>query len=253
MKKKRIVVANWKMNPPTLAEAKKIFSQIKRLSSTVTGSLVVCPPAVYINPLASSYSGKKISFGAQDVAWQEKGPFTGSISATQLESSGVSYVIVGHSERRAMTGETADIVAKKVTAAVGAGLQVVLCIGEQVRDADAKYLVDLKEELKVCLRTIDKVLMKHILIAYEPVWAVGAREAMLPSDIHGMTIYLRKVLTEMYDKAIADATPILYGGAVTSENVEDIIKNGEVEGLLVGRESLNPKGIMYIVQVANGK
>jgi triosephosphate isomerase len=253
MKKKRIVIANWKMNPATFAEAKKIFGQIKRLSNSVTGQLIICPPALFTLPLAATYKGKKISFGAQDAYIHEKGSYTGSISPTQIESAGLKYVIVGHSERRALNGETPELIAKKVLASVQAGLKVVLCIGEKVRDADAKYLIELKEELKQCLKFIDKLNMKHILVAYEPVWAVGAREAMLPADIHGMTIYLRKLLTEMYDKQISDQTPILYGGAVTAENVEEIIKNGEVEGLLVGRESLNPKGIMYIVEVANSK
>jgi triosephosphate isomerase len=175
MKKKRIVVANWKMNPSTLVEAKKIFSQIKRLSTAVTGQLIVCPPSIFLTTLSDSYSGKKIKFGAQDAFWYEKGSYTGYISPTQFQSAGVEYVILGHSERRAQSGENAEIISKKIQAAIAANLQIILCIGEKVRDFDAKYLIELKEELRMCLKSVDKVLMKHILIAYEPVWAVGAR------------------------------------------------------------------------------
>jgi triosephosphate isomerase len=253
MKKKRIVVGNWKMNPESLQEAKKIFSKIKRLSTKIQGQLVICPPDIYLPELISSYNGKKISFGSQDSFWENKGSYTSHTGPTMIKSVGADYVIIGHSERRAIDGETAEIISKKVLNAVTAGLTVILCIGEKNRDHNAEYLTVLKEELRECLKRIDKRMMAKIIIAYEPVWAIGARNAMLPSDIHGMTIYLRKVLTEFYDKQISDNTPILYGGAVNTENVDDIIKNGEIEGLLVGRESINPEGIMYIVKVSNEK
>ena len=253
MKKKRIVIGNWKMNPANLADAKKIFSKIKQLSAKIPGQLVICPPTVYLNALASTYKGKKIFFGAQDVHWHNNGSFTGYISPTMVESSGGKYLIVGHSERRAQAGDTTDIISKKVVSAIEANLKVVLCTGEKVRDRNAEYLTLIKEDLRDCLRKVDKIAMAHVMIAYEPIWAVGGREAMLPSDIHGMTIYIRKVLTELYDKQIADATPILYGGAVNVDNVNDIVRDGEIDGLLVGRESLIPENIMQIVAVANGK
>lgn len=253
MKKKRIVIGNWKMNPPTLAEAKKIFSRIKQLSADTVGTLVVCPPATYLSALASSYKGKKIAFGAQDAYWQNNGSLTGYLSPTMMQSSGAGYLIIGHSERRELACETPDLIAKKVLAGVEAQLTVVLCIGEKVRDRNAEYLTYIKEDLRECLRRIDKRMMAHVMIVYEPVWTIGGREAMSPSDIHGMTIYIRKVLTELYDKQISDATPILYGGAVNTENVADIIKDGETDGLLVGRDSLIPENIMQIVAIANGK
>lgn len=253
MKKKRIVVGNWKMNPPTLAEAKKIFAGIKKLSSNVAGQLIVCPPAVYLNALVPSYKGKKITFGAQDAYWQNNGSFTGYLSPTMLESAGAKYLIIGHSERRELAVETPEMIAKKVLAGVEAQMTVILCIGEKVRDRNAEYLVYLRNDLQECLKKIDKRMMGHVMIAYEPVWTIGAREAMSPQDIHGMMIYIRKVLTELYDKQISDAVRILYGGSVNTDNVEDIIKNGETDGLLVGRDSLVPENIMQIVTVANGK
>ncbi len=247
------MIGNWKMNPSTLIEAKKIFSKIKQLSAEVVGQLVICPPAPYINPLFSSYKGKKIAFGAQDAYWQNNGSMTGYLSPTMMESSGAKYLIVGHSERRTLAGEMPDLIAKKVLAGVEAQMTVVLCTGEKVRDRNAEYLTYIHDDLRECLRKIDKRMMAHLMIAYEPVWAIGGREAMSPSDIHGMTIYIRKVLIELYDKQISDATPILYGGAVNVENVEEIIKDGEIDGLLVGRDSLIPENIMKIVAVANGK
>jgi triosephosphate isomerase len=253
MKKKLIVVGNWKMNPATLADAKKIFGKIKQISNNMAGQLVICPPAVYLHTLACSYKGKKITFGAQDAYWQNNGSLTGYLSPTMLESSGAKYLIIGHSERREVAGETPDLIAKKVLAGVEAGLTVILCAGEKVRDRNAEYLTFIKEDLRECLKKIDKRMMAHVMIAYEPVWTIGARDAMLPADIHGMTIYIRKVLTEIYDKQISDATPILYGGAINTDNVADIVKDGEIDGLLVGRDSLVPENIMQIVAVANSK
>jgi triosephosphate isomerase len=253
MKKKRIVVGNWKMNPPTLLEAKKIFAKIKQLSADVSGKLVICPPTVYLPALVSSYKGKKISFGAQDAFWQNNGSNTGFIGPSMIKSAGADYLIIGHSEHRALASETPDVISKKLLAGVQADLTVILCIGEKVRDRNAEYLTVLKNDLKECLKKIDKTMMAHIMIAYEPIWVIGGKESMTPSDIHGMTIYIRKVLTEIYDKQISDATPILYGGSVNVDNVEDIIKDGEIDGLLVGRDSLIPENIMKIVAVANGK
>lgn len=241
------------MNPATLADAKKIFSRIKQLSGDVAGQLVVCPPATYLQALASSYKGKKIFFGAQDAYWQNNGSLTGYLSPTMMESSGAKYLIVGHSERRELAGEMPDLIAKKVLAGIEAQMTVILCVGEKARDRNAEYLISIKEDLSECLKRVDKRMMSHVMIAYEPVWTIGGREAMLPSDIHGMTIYIRKVLTEIYDKQISDATPILYGGAVNVENVADIVKDGETDGLLVGRDSLIPENIMQIVSIANGK
>lgn len=253
MKKKMIVVGNWKMNPATLADAKKIFSRIKQLSGDTPGNLVICPPATYLNALVSSYKGKKISFGAQDAYWQNNGSLTGYLSPTMAESTGAKYLIIGHSERRELAGETSDIIAKKVLAGVEAGLTVILCVGEKVRDRNAEYLTFIREDLRECLKKIDKRMMARVIIAYEPVWTIGARDAMLPADIHGMMIYIRKVLTEFYDKQISDATPIIYGGAINTDNVADIVKDGETDGLLVGRDSLVPENIIQIVAIANGK
>ena len=253
MKKKRIVIGNWKTNPPTLLEAKKIFFKIKQLSADVSGHLVICPPTVYLPALAGSYKGKKISFGAQDAFWQDTGSNTGFIGPSMIKSAGADYLILGHSEHRAIANETPEIISKKIVAAVQAELTVVLCIGEKVRDRNAEYLMVIKEDLKGCLKKVDKIMMGHIMIAYEPVWVIGGSESMRPSDIHGMTIYIRKVLTEMYDKQIADATAILYGGSINTDNVADIVKDSETDGLLVGRDSLIPENIMQIVAVANGK
>lgn len=241
------------MNPLTLADAKKIFSKIKQLSTETPGRLIICPPFPYIYALASSYKGKKISFGAQDAFWQNNGSNTGFVGPTMVKSAGAEYLILGHSEHRELTGETKEVISKKVLAAVQAELTVILCVGEKVRDRNAEYLNVVKEDLKECLRRIDKRMMSRVMIAYEPVWAVGGRDSMIPADIHGMTIYIRKVLTEMYDKQISDATQIVYGGSINLDNVADIVKDGEVDGLLVGRDSLIAENIMQIVAVANGK
>lgn len=242
-KPKTLVIANWKMNPATLADAKKLFSDTKKVASGARGvQVIVCPPAPFLSELKRSYSGKSIAFGAQDVFWGTIGAHTGSASAPMLKSVGASHVIVGHSERRAL-GETNDDVARKVSAAMGEGLTVILCVGERERDTHGEYLGFIQKELEAVLQKLQKQDLKRLVIAYEPIWAVGKtdEDSLDPHGMHEMSLYIRKLLVERYGSGLAKSVPIIYGGSVERENSEALLEEGDIDGFLIGHASLDPR------------
>ena len=254
MKQKITIIANWKMNPDGVKEAKKLFLGIKKTASKLKNiQTVVCPPFVYINDLAGMCKGRRVAVGGQDVFSENKGNFTGMISPKMLKNNGVEYVIVGHSERRVL-GEDNKIVNKKIKASIKSGLKIVLCIGERSRDEHGKQFAFIKKELTESLESISKNSLKNIFVAYEPIWAIsgnGKSGAMSPEDIYEMTIFIKKVLTDKFGVGVRVAG-ILYGGSVCPGNTKDILKNGNVDGLLVGRASLDAKKFCEILKKGNG-
>lgn len=242
------------MNPQTAAEARSIFAGIKRAAEKKAHtSVVVCPPSVFL-PLFSKTKSSKVAIGAQNISHKAAGAYTGEVSAAMAKESGATYTIIGHSERRAM-GETNEIINKKIAAAFQEKLNVILCIGEQIRDPEGQYLEFIKQEIVEGLSKIDKKsIFSCLIVAYEPIWAIGKdeRDAMKGAQMHEMTIYIRKIIGEMFDRTIAEEVPILYGGSVSSFNAADIVKQGHVDGLLVGRQSLNPKDFGEILTIVDG-
>ncbi len=252
-KNKKIIIANWKMNPESLSEAKKIFLGIKKNASKLSGvQTIVCPPFIYLNELVSLYKGHRIVIGAQDVFSKNKGSFTGVISPNMLSKNKIEYVIIGHSEKRAL-GEDNKIVNEKIKASLKAGLKIVLCIGEKNRNADAKYFDFLKDELLASLDGVTANGLRKILIAYEPIWAISnnsSGKAMSPSEIHEMAIFIKKVLSDSY--GIKTKMPqILYGGSVNPKNTKEILEEGGIDGLLVGKMSLLSEKFGEILKIAN--
>jgi triosephosphate isomerase len=240
---KKIIIANWKMNPGTLAEAKKIFGGVKKTAQKLSRvETVVCPPFVYLHELWKVQRGNKCALGAQDVFWERSGSFTGEISGGMLLDSGVKYVIVGHSERRAL-GETDDIVNKKIHRALKDGFKTIVCIGEKERDTHARYFLFLEHEIKQSLAKITRAMLKNIIIAYEPLWAIGkdAKRPATANEFLEMVIFIRKILSDMFGKKEAFAVPILYGGSVNHRNAKEFLNMDGSAGLLVGRASLEPK------------
>lgn len=251
----RIIVANWKMNPETLPEARRLFARIKKASArTRNVRTIIAPPIVFLADLALSYGGVCVSFAAQDVFFERKGSHTGEVSVPQVASVGAQYVIIGHSERRAR-GEENDEVHKKVKAALSGGLSVILCVGERERDEDGDYLSFITEEISSALRKVRKEELKQIVIAYEPIWAIGktARDAMKPSDMHEMSLFIRKILAGLYDRAAASRPRILYGGSAEPANVKALLAEGEVDGFLVGHASLDAESFKAILKIASNR
>ncbi len=248
-KAKKLIVGNWKMNPETLEEAREIAASVKRtVKSLKRTEIVLCPPFVFLPALLSAKT-KSLSVGAQNVFQESAGPYTGEVSSKQLSNLGTEYVIAGHSERRAR-GENDEMISKKVRRIVGDSMTAILCVGEHVRDTHGDYLEIIKNQLVSGLKFISKKSLEQIVIAYEPVWAVGKSVSIESGDLHEMTIYIRKVLRDMYGMP-ADLVQILYGGDVTALNCAEIISAGNVSGLLIGRESLRAKNFIEIAKIAD--
>ncbi len=247
---KKLIVGNWKMNPKTKEKARVLFSAIdKKVTKDKSPRVqtVMCPPAVYLGLV----SPKKSFLGAQDVFYEAEGARTGQISPAMLEDLGVSFAIIGHSEKRAQ-GDTNEVVAQKIKSALSFGITPILCIGETIRDEEGKYLKFLKEQLTVSLSLISKNAISKVVIAYEPVWAIGknATRDATPEESEEMAIFIKKVLSDLCGPAHKNVR-ILYGGSVTTNNAESFLARGGVNGLLVGRESLNPKNFLEIVAIAH--
>ncbi len=251
--KKKLIVGNWKLNPATLAEAKHIFSRIKKTGTRKSNvAVVICPPFLYLADLARAALRSAVSLGVQDIFYEEEGSFTGEVSASMVKNLGASYAIVGHSERRRL-GESEATVSKKVVAGIKAGLSVVLCIGEDTRDEHGVYLATLRGQLLGALSRISPKFLSHLIVAYEPIWAIGksGNGAITSRHLHEMVLYIRKILSDEYGGSIARGVRIIYGGSVFPNNAGTFLSEGEADGLLVGRESLKPEDFATIVQSAH--
>jgi len=239
------------MYPSKLKDAQEKFKAIKKIAGTFRNvQTVVCPPLVYISELKKLTTGYRCVLGSQNAWFEKEGAFTGEVSLSMLASIGVQYVIVGHSERRAM-GETDELVNKKVLAGIKEKMTVVLCVGERERDQDGEYMRFISEQIKDALHGVQKKELKQIVIAYEPIWAIG-KHADHPASIDDaleVTILIKKTLADMFGKDGAIIS-ILYGGSVDAKNAWEFLLKSQVDGLLVGRASLDPKVFGEILESA---
>jgi triosephosphate isomerase len=255
MKKRNLVVANWKMSPETLEDAKKVFNGTRLAAKGLKNTdVVVCPPFTFIQPLIKLNYPKNVFFGAQNVSSEIKGAFTGEVSAEMIKGLGAKFVILGHSERRAM-GESNEVIRKKMQIAFDTDLTPILCVGEKERDRDGNHLAFIKNQIKECLVGLQKKYLVGITIAYEPIWAIGRsyKEAMNPTDIHEMVLIIKKILTEFFGSDIAAGAKILYGGSVEAENASEIVRVGNIDGFLVGHASLVPEHFSAILKAVDVK
>lgn len=252
MKTKKLIIGNWKMYPASLKEAKAKFTAIKKTAGKLANvQTVICPPFIYSSELKKLVTGHRVVVGAQNAWYENEGAFTGEVSIAMLASVGAEYVIVGHSERRAM-GENDELINKKVLAGVKAGMTVVLCVGERDRDPDGVYLKFVTEQIKEALHGVQKKELKKIVIAYEPIWAIGknAIHPASPDDALEVSILIKRTLADLYGKD-ASVIPILYGGSVDAKNAWEFLLKSQVNGLLVGRASLDPKVFGEILKSAD--
>lgn len=249
---KKLIIGNWKMYPKSIKEARDTFTAIRKTAAKLHDvQTVICPPALYLGDLKKLVTGHRAVLGAQN-AWTElEGAFTGEVSPAQLSSMGVSYVIIGHSERRAM-GEGDELIGRKIVAALKAGVTVVLCVGEHTRDLDGGYLKFIEAQLVADLAGVAKKDLARIVIAYEPIWAIGknALRAAYPDDALEVSIFIKRVLADLYGKS-GEVVPILYGGSVDAKNSAEFLSKSNVDGLLVGRASLDAKTFSTILESAN--
>jgi triosephosphate isomerase len=244
---KSIVVANWKMNPQTMRDAKKLFEATRRATESAKDvSVIVAPPSIFLRELAMRYKGRRISIAAQNAHFQKDGAYTGEVSMVEVKDSRASAVIIGHAERRAM-GETNEETRAKVNAAFVQKLQPVFCIGEHKRSGSGEHFLFVKEQLKVGLQDVAPGNISKLLIAYEPVWAIGADKPMSSRQMHEMAIFIRKTLVGSHGERGIKAK-ILYGGSIDETNAREMLTEGDVQGLLVGRTSTEPQRFASLIQ-----
>lgn len=247
--KKPLVIANWKLSITTPEEAKKLAAVLRRKSRMFSGvDVTVAPSFVHLPVVLQALKGSSIKVAAQTAAPSSQEKQTGSISAGMLKSLGVTGVIVGHSERRSH-GETNSVVEEISRQVREAGLTVVLCVGELERDSAGGHFGVIQEQLTSALKNISKTVAQKIVIAYEPVWAIGktAGEAMQPADLQEMVIFIRKTLADIVGRADAVKIPILYGGSVEGSNAKSLIQEGGVSGFLVGHASASSESFLDIL------
>lgn len=245
---KPLIVANWKCNPTTLKEAEKLFNSLKKgLKGRRNVEIVICPPFVYL-PFISSF----FKLGSQNCFWEDKGPYTGEVSPQMLKSLGGRYVIVGHSERRQIFKETDEIVNEKIKEILKAKLRPIFCIGESEEEKRAgKTFQVLEREIKKGLDKVPKKEIERVIIAYEPIWAIGTEKACEENEVMTIALFIKKLISHLYNKKIARTIKILYGGSVDSKNASDYLGESKMQGLLVGGASLNSKEFIKIIRSLN--
>lgn len=240
---KKIFAANWKLFK-TPKETREFFTQFKEMASKATGELVFFPSAISLEAASESLKGSAIKFGAQNCFSQASGAFTGENSAQVVKELGGTYILIGHSERRKVFGETDGQIAEKVAFVQGLGLTPMLCIGETLEEREATHAFRVLEtQLLMGLAKVDK--SKPLVVAYEPVWAIGTGKVATPEQVAETHTDVHSIL----DKMGLGATPVLYGGSVKPDNAGNLIKQPHVSGFLVGGASLEPKSFIEIASV----
>lgn len=244
---KPLIVGNWKSYVNSLKEAKELFKGIeKSLPKNLKADVVLCPPFPLLEALSRPYRGSRVVFGAQDLFY-ETGAHTGEVSAELVKDTKAKYVIVGHAERRAK-GETDALVAKKVGAALDARLTPIVAVGESSRDKEGRYFTELQESVTQSLSLVGPHALKKIVIAYEPVWAIGAPLPPNGRTIRETIIFIRKILAERFDRDDALKVRTIYGGAVNDENVKELIGESGADGFLLGRASVDAGAFTGIIR-----
>ena len=242
-----LIAGNWKMNTDCAA-AVGLASAIARRASEVTAAdLLVCPPSIYLLPVRKALGDSQVSLGAQNMHQEPHGAFTGEISAPMLCDAGVQYVILGHSERRHLFGETDTQINLKTAAALAAGLTPIVCLGEQLEQREAgETAAVIRAQFTGSLADISAEAITQTVIAYEPVWAIGTGKVATPEQAEEVHANLRKLLAERYNSEIAESIRILYGGSVKPGNAAQLLSQPDIDGALIGGASLKAEDFFGI-------
>jgi len=245
--REKIVAGNWKMNND-LAETQTLISDLKKHLAVTDVKVKVAPTFTNLYPAYEALKDSAVEVIAQNMHQAKSGAYTGEVSADMLKSIGINTVILGHSERRAYFGEDDAVLAEKVSAAVEAGLDVIFCFGEELEDRKSEKHFDLvASQLKNGLFHLPASAWKQIVLAYEPVWAIGTGETASPEQAQEMHQFIRNTVADHYDAALADSVSILYGGSVKPSNASEIFSKPDVDGGLIGGASLNAEDFVAIV------
>ncbi len=245
--KRDIIAGNWKMNN-TQQKAVELIKELAPKVADATCEVVVCVPFTDIAAVKKAIRGTKIKLGAQNVHWAEKGAFTGEISAEMLAELKVEYVVVGHSERRQYFGETDETVNKRAKAAIEAGIKPIICVGELLEERESGKTEEvLRTQVVGAFAGIEKEDLKRIVIAYEPVWAIGTGKTATAEDANATIAFIRKVLRKMYGRTAAKAMRIQYGGSMNAKNASELMAMPEIDGGLIGGASLKADDFSAVV------
>ncbi len=250
--RKKMIAGNWKMHK-TNAEAVRLVTQLKRMlekKPVRKTEIVVCPPFTALVPVADLVKGSKIQLGAQNIFWEEEGAYTGEVSAQMVKSAGAKYVIIGHSERRRYFKEDENIINKKIRLALKNKLRVIHCVGETLEEREHHLTQDIIiNQLEWGLKGFSADDFKKIVIAYEPVWAIGTGKTATPEQAQEVHAFIREILNTLYGSQIGARITILYGGSVKPENAAGLLAQPDVDGALVGGACLNARSFFQIIQV----
>ena len=251
MSRTPIVVGNWKLNL-TLHEGLSLASELSdRLATARSVEIGVAPVFVSLQPIAKKLEGTTVLVAGQDCYWQDRGAWTGAVSASLLRDAGARLCIVGHSERRQHFGDTDETVGKKVDAALAAQLSVILCVGETEAERDADQTFDrIKTQLEGGLAQVDGDQLAQVVIAYEPVWAIGTGRTATPDQAQEVHAFIRARLADKYGADRAEATRLQYGGSVKPNNAADLMRQPDIDGALVGGASLKAESFCAIAAAA---
>jgi len=244
-----MIAGNWKMNS-TASEAEALVTGLLGLVADVADvDIVLAPPSVYLRDVSGLISKTPLALGAQDMFWEKSGAWTGEVSAAMLKDIGCSYVIIGHSERRQFFHETDESVNKKVLAAIEAGLNPIVCVGETLaeRESDAA-LRCVDSQVRGALANIDAGHDREITIAYEPLWAIGTGKTASPEEAEEIHLAIRQILVELFGVGDATSMRIIYGGSVKPTNVDELMSQTNIDGALVGGASLDAESFARIVR-----
>ena len=249
--RKPIIAGNWKLNK-TPHEAILLADELKRELVDNTGvDIVVCPPFVDLTDVRDALVDHDIAVGAQNVFWEDSGAFTGEISAPMLKDLGVAYVIIGHSERRQYFNETNETVNKRLRASLKHGLTPIVCVGENLSERESNKTFDvIKNHCEGSLKGLTAEEVKKIVLAYEPVWAIGTGKTATPQQAQEVHVFIRQLLGKMFDADAASSVRIQYGGSVTPDNIGSLMAQADIDGALVGGASLKAPSFAAIVKGA---
>ncbi|HMB40547.1 MAG TPA: triose-phosphate isomerase [Balneolaceae bacterium] len=247
-----LIAGNWKMNAEPSHAAKLAAEMVANWSDkSFSSEALICPPFISIPAVANAFDGSDFKTGAQNVHTEDNGAFTGEISTSMLKDAGCEYVIVGHSERREYNGEDNDVVAAKARKVISDGLKAIVCVGEVLEERkENRHQAVVKGQVETAIKALDKSDAESLVIAYEPVWAIGTGETASPEQAQEMHEFIRGLIASEWDKETADTIRILYGGSMKPANAEELLSQPDVDGGLIGGASLKADSFSEILTIS---
>jgi triosephosphate isomerase (TIM) len=251
MKRKKVIAGNWKLFK-TNPEAKQLANQIKiRTTDIINTQIILCPPFTALSVVYDVLKDSKIGLGAQNIYWEKSGAFTGEISAEMIKSTGADYVIIGHSERRQYFSETDETVNLKIKAALAEGLKTIVCVGESLEERESGITASvIDKQVSGALKGISADQMADIIVAYEPVWAIGTGKTATPEQAQQVHMQIRSLVDKQFGPEVSAKIQIQYGGSVKPENAEVLLSQPDIDGALVGGACLKAETFLPIIQAA---